>query len=87
METKYIKTTDLQVGNIVHFYGARFEVLEVQMNQPHSTDKIQKPFLSSKAKWIDGVQVRGYFGEGTIDWNFQGNDQAGVTIEIQGVLK
>lgn len=81
-QTKTIKTTELQVGNIVHFYGARFEVLSTQMNEPHSTDNIQKPFLSSKAKWLDGEEIRGYFGKDTTNWNFQGNELARVTIEV-----
>lgn len=81
--TKMIKTTELQVGNIVHFYGARFEVLSVQMNQPFSNEKVQKPFLTSAAKWLDGDEIPGYFGKGTDNWNFQGNDLASVCIEVQ----
>lgn len=81
--TKLIKTTALQPGNIVHFYGARFEVLSVQM---HTVKNDAAPgcgfALSSKAKWLDGMEVRGYFGKGTDDWNFQGNDLATVSVEV-----
>ena len=76
-QTKTIPTLELQVGNIVHFYGARFEVLSTRIVNCKDGDKV----MTTKAKWLDGAQIGGYFGDGTNDWNFQGNHLA-RTIEI-----
>ena len=84
---KTIKATELQVGNIVHFYGARFEVLSIQMHIDYKykwpTNEIESGtfFLSSDAKWLDGDVVNGYFGP-TKNWNFQGNHLRTIDIEV-----
>lgn len=76
VKTIAVKATDLKVGNIVQFYNARFEILETNIiNQNDS------PTMTTKAKWLDGEEIRGYFGKGTIDWNFQGNDLAYFAVE------
>jgi hypothetical protein len=81
-QTKQIKTTELKVGNIVHFYGARFEVLFTAIQKATDNDACKKDVLWSKAKWLDGNEIGGYFGRNCEDWNFQGNDLATVNIEV-----
>lgn len=83
MATRPIKATQLQVGNIVHFYGARFEVTYVHMFTDKNNAAPECGFvMTSKATWLDGEEVKGYFGKGTTDWNFQGNDNAIYHIEV-----
>lgn len=80
---KIIRMTDLQMGDIAHFYGARFEIYAIQMHSTKDRNEADGYFLMcAYGKWLDGSIVPGYFGP-TKDWYFQGNDLAGVSIEIQ----
>jgi len=85
-QTKSIKYTELQVGNVVRFYGARFEIVNAVMYRQDADHIAQYGVIShtmvAKGKWLDGEIITGYFGP-TKDWNFQGNSNASVTIEIQ----
>ncbi|HDR9259599.1 TPA: hypothetical protein QDB21_005621 [Burkholderia vietnamiensis] len=66
------------MGDIAHFYGARFEIISTELHEPHEHDEL--PVMVAIGKWIDGAAVRGYFGPDK-DWNFQGNKRARVAIE------
>ena len=74
-----ISNTKLQVGDIVHFEGARFEVISTEM-QKDFRDEGNGDIMIAKAKWLDGRIVPCYFGP-TIDWTFQGNKLAIRVIE------
>ena len=74
---KTISYTELQVGNIVHFYGARFEITRAELIQRSGTEMT---LMSANGVWIDGATVKGYFGP-TKDWHFQGNLLAKCTVE------
>jgi len=80
--TKSISTVDLSIGNIVHFHGARFEIYSAMMVAGHA-DRRQpaEQVMVAMGKWLDGDEVTGYFGR-TKDWNFQGNKNARVNIEV-----
>jgi hypothetical protein len=84
MTTKQISTTELNVGDIVRFYGARFEIYSTAMYPERDDPRFAAngPVMVAMGKWLDGEIVRGYFGPGK-DWNFQGNKLARVTIETQ----
>ncbi len=75
---KSIPHTELQVGNITHFHGARFEIISADLkNDAHRENPI---YMSAQGKWIDGEIVPCYFGP-TINWHFQGNSNGRVIIE------
>lgn len=84
-KTKIISVVELNVGDIVHFYGARFEITCAVMFR-QDDDHIRQfghigPTMAANGKWLDGATQTGYFGPGK-DWNFQGNKGARVTVEI-----
>ena len=83
-ETKDVSCMDLEIGNIVHFYGARFEIVSTKL-LPETRDDVKKDapmYMSAIGVWIDGAEERGYFGEDKREWNFQGNKYARHAIEI-----
>ena len=73
--TRKVKSSELEAGMIVYFYGARFEL---QDNRKVS-EQDGKPVYGITGKWLDGEVVRGYFGPDK-DWRFQGNDNACWTV-------
>lgn len=80
---KTISYTELQVSNIVHFHGARFEIISVKWceeNPENIKHGMPDVFMSAQGKWLDGEEIRGYFSSGTT-WHFQGNIRARCTIE------
>lgn len=77
---KVIPYTELEVGHIVHFYGARFEVYSTRLVTDNAPDN-HGDIMVAMAKWIDGEVVQGYFGPGK-DWNFQGNRLAQASVEV-----
>jgi hypothetical protein len=72
-------------GDIVHFHGARFEILEdareSQGHRPRSGNIAiaHGPCDCAVAKsiCIDGLETRGYIQHGR-EWTFQGNFLAGT---------
>ena len=74
-----ISNTELQVGNIVHFHGARFEIVSTDLQKDHR-DEGNGDIMVAMGKWLDGEVVQGYFGP-TKQWNFQGNKLAIREIE------
>lgn len=80
--TRVIPRTELVEGNIVHFYGARFEIVSTRLIDDFDgvTDKPCKVMVAD-GKWIDGEVIPGYFGPGK-NFNFQGNRFASAVIEI-----
>jgi hypothetical protein len=72
-------------GDIVHFYGARFEVLEdARESQAHrpqeghlKTAHGPSDCAVAKSRHISGQEVQGYFVNGSC-WTFQGNFLAGT---------
>jgi len=82
-KTIVIRTTDLNVGDIVHFHGARFEIYNTTMfRETEERYKIYGPVMVAMGKWLDGAIVNGYFGPNK-DWNFQGNKNASVCVEMK----
>lgn len=79
MKTKQINYTELNVGNVVHFHGARFEIYEAYMIADPLPDN-SGPIMRAKGKWLDGATVNGYFGPNK-DWIFQGNKRAICSVE------
>lgn len=84
---KYIH--QFKKGDIVHFYGARFEILE----DAHDSGA-HRPMAGSikvahgpsecaiaRSICIDGQETRGYIEHGK-EWTFQGNFKAG-TYEVE----
>lgn len=81
-QTKIVTTPELNVGNIVHFHGARFEIHTATMYaQTEERLKQYGPVMAAIGKWLDGQIVPSYFGPEK-DWKFQGNSLATVAIEI-----
>lgn len=83
MKLQYIKNTELQVGDVAHAYGARFEITQVTEYEERDPQLIAAGLdkvVAAHARWLDGRIERGYFGP-TKDWNFQGNAHASVAIE------
>lgn len=83
MLRKYIH--DFKAGDIVHFHGARFRILE---DAKHSlahlpeASAIERAHGPSDCAWapavcIDGSETRGYIEHGK-PWTFQGNRLAGT---------
>ena len=80
--TKNISTVELYVGDIVHFYGARFEIYSTRMVEQHADRKApDEKVMVAMGKWLEGATQTGYFGPNK-DWNFQGNKNARVTVEV-----
>lgn len=79
---KYIH--DFKKGDIVHFYGARFEILEDathSMGHLPRSGNIEIAHGPSDCAYapsvcIDGQETRGYIVHGRA-WTFQGNRLAG----------
>ena len=81
--TKHINQLEVKVGDVVHFHGARFEIIERKEYAETQQDLIdigRTVYVSAIGKWLDGDVVRGYFGPDK-NWNFQGN--CGVTLLIE----
>lgn len=77
--------TELQVGHIVQFYGARFEIYSTETH-PQDADHVAKygvisDTMVAKGRWIDGAIIPGYFGPSK-DWTFQGNAHATAWVEL-----
>lgn len=78
---KTITLPELNVGDIVHAHGARFEVYCATMYKEHEAKyKEHGPIMNAQARWLDGRTETGYFGPGK-DWTFQGNKLATLNIE------
>ena len=76
-----ITVPQLQVGNIAHAHGARFEIVSVvDCTEHHRAVELGEVIVSAKGKWLDGADMGAYFGPG-IDWTFQGNANALATVE------
>lgn len=84
VSTTLVTYMQLAVGCIVHFHGARFEILSAKVRQERDARNIANgnaEFMSAKGKWLDGHIEPGYFGP-TKEWHFQGNSRAKATVEI-----
>ena len=76
-------------GDIVHFYGARFECLEdareSRSHGPYSDHLTRAPgpcdCAVTRSICIDGHETQGYIQHGK-EWTFQGNHRAG-TYEVE----
>ena len=76
---------DFKKGDIVHFYGARFECLEdARESRGHGpySDHITRAHgpcdcAVTRSICIDGQETRGYIQHGK-EWTFQGNFRAGA---------
>lgn len=83
MEQKYIH--QFKKGDIVHFHGARFEVLHDALpsygHGPYAghLERAHGPSVCAycKSVCIDGQETRGYIEHGR-EWTFQGNFLAGT---------
>jgi len=61
--TKTISTVELNVGNIVYFHGARFEIYSATMFDHHADRQWpNEQVMVAMAKWLDGYIVTSYFG-------------------------
>lgn len=58
---------DLEVGDIVDFYSAKFEIISTKIVM-YDGDQV----MVAHAKWLSGNEVPFYFGPDK-DWTFQGN--------------
>lgn len=83
-ETKIINITDLEVGMIAHFYGARFLITSTKMVSGQATKGLDFDasdlVMRANGKWLDGEIEKGYFGPEQ-DWVFQGNFRVYVSVE------
>ena len=81
--TKNVPYTELKTGDIVRFYGARFEIETTEIKE-ETDPKYQEngPLMRASGKWIDGEEIGGYFGKKKPYWMFQGNKLAIASIEI-----
>ena len=74
---------DLAVGDIVRFYGARFEIIECKRKAVTHNPIYEGEVIGvNMGRWIDGDAITGYFGPGCDDWNFQGNKHAMYAVEV-----
>lgn len=85
--TKPINIMNLEVGMIVHFHGARFEVTSVEVKTHSSNGSMnirpevrEDRVMVAHAKWLSGNIVNGYFGPEK-DWTFQGNYWVSYMVE------
>lgn len=86
----YLPVTSLRQGDIVAFYGARFEIVSTRASQSHirgseayaSIDDFVGPCEVAVpiGRWLSGKIQPGYFGPDR-DWIFQGNHYAEVFVE------
>lgn len=79
-----------KAGYIVHFYGARFQIVaDARESNGHRSQAAHlitadgpSDCATAIGKWVSGEIVPGYFGPNK-DWNFQGNFSAGTyKVEI-----
>lgn len=81
--TQIIKNTELQVGDVVHAYGARFRIVEVKTYR-EADGYFMHPWSGDTTvgvgEWIDGCVKPGYFGPKK-NFKFQGNSSAHRCIE------
>jgi hypothetical protein len=85
--TKHISRTQLHKGDIVHFYGARFEIEEdARPTFCYDTNLIVYGLHGAPqtaccvGRWVDGEIIPGYFGP-ELPFGFQGNHLAMTTVE------
>lgn len=78
--TKMITRPELKVGDVAHMHGARFEIISTRFVEDKAPDN-NGPIMVAMGKWLDGEIVNCYFGPGK-DWNFQGNKNAMVMVEV-----
>jgi hypothetical protein len=85
---KRINQMEVKVGDVVHFYGARFEIISRKDYVETDKDLLAlgagPTYCSAIGKWLDGAIVRGYFGP-TKNWNFQGNKNVTLQIEVEEI--
>jgi hypothetical protein len=81
MNLKTICRLDLKVGDIAHFYGARFEITSTEMVADKWCDG-HGPVQRANGRWLDGHIQPCYFGPDK-DWTFQGNKYSSDTIEVE----
>lgn len=74
VELKMVNILDLTVGNVVHCYGARFEITETRL-----VESFNQVLMVAVGRWLDGETFDNYFGPDR-DWIFQGNNY--VTLKI-----
>lgn len=79
MATRHINQMDVKIGDIIHFYGAMFEIIS---RRDGFDKKLNKPYCSAIGKWISGKIIPGYFGPEK-PWDFQGNDRVTLQIEVE----
>lgn len=82
MKRESIPVTCLNVGDIVEFYGALFEITSTGESRGHidgheAYGRFEdfvgpSPVAIPNGRFISGTAVGGYFGPGK-DWTFQGN--------------
>ena len=81
---KTVNIMNLKIGNIVHFHCARFEITSTKIVIAKGINEIKDAqrdtVMIAKGQWIDGKQVKGYFGRDT-DWIFQGNSNVSHSVE------
>lgn len=79
---KLIPVTQAKVGDVVHFYGARFVIEEISNTAIGCSSDLQGPHPAAMniAKWLDGNVIANYFGPDK-KWNFQGNESYKISIE------
>ncbi|WP_310638988.1 hypothetical protein [Burkholderia gladioli] len=84
-ELQTIKNIDVKIGDIVHAYGARFNIIKVYEYEERDPRLIAlglDKIVSGEGQWIDGETITGYFGP-TKNFNFQGNANATLRIEVR----
>lgn len=77
--TRIVKSSELNAGMVVHFYGARFKLRDNRKETHREGD--ESVTVGITGDWLDGNVVTGYFGP-TKPWWFQGNDFASWKVEV-----
>jgi hypothetical protein len=78
---------DLQVGDIVQYNGARFEIIAANnyLRNPNSLLSAytgwNEDVMNAIGQWIDGDIIKGYFGPFQ-NFTFQGNKNRFLQVEI-----
>lgn len=80
-QVEIIPVTQLNVGDVVRFHGARFQVHTAYMYRDQLGQAFTDPVMVALATWLDGDVMPCYFGPGK-DWNFQGNEAHRVRREL-----
>lgn len=80
MKTISIKNTEAVVGDIIHFQGARFEVVFQREVVGHQQAKEGSPVVANTCKWLSGHVEPNYFSPET-NWVMQGNERRIIQIE------